>query len=637
MSLQIVEIDTGNNPSIVYINQGPQGQQGDAGPAGPSVIVDQTVIDGSANAVSGNAVFDALAIKAPLASPTFTGIVTAPRITGRCDGLEVLCKAGLAIAAGQVVYVTGASGNNIVIGLARANAEATSSKTIGISESTLANNATGYVITEGMMTVSISAPTANAGDPIWLSPATAGSMVFGLANKPSAPNHIVYLGVVTRKTGNTVVEIYVKVQNGAELDELSDVSITSPVAGQALMRGASLWENRALVSNDISDSSTGGNGAADAGKLVEFNTEGGASFRSDAESTYAVVADSVEGFGVYATSVNGIGVLGSSTNFDGVLGLSQTGNGIRGLTIGTSPSAGVYGDGQFNGLGVYGTSSQSSGVAGVSTNSNGVYAFSNFGAGLKAITQGTYHAYFGNGTGEESFVARLKGAFGWVRGEGGLTARIQAVDTLTTNRIYTLPDNTGTVALIDPSSGTQTFSGAQIFNSTTRPTSSATTATLAAAPASSLITKGDGDSRYGAFYNGVSIPQVSSTDTTPIKVASVVLPIGVYQIDSLVASVHGTTPLCTIGLRSSHNIRITAYENYGNDNTAHVSSPIASDALVISQRSAFSGVTFSRRVTGIVEIITAGTELSIEYSQATTDATASLTRKRAYITATKLS
>jgi hypothetical protein len=35
------------------------------------------IIDGSANAVAGNAVFDALALKSPLASPTFTGTVTA--------------------------------------------------------------------------------------------------------------------------------------------------------------------------------------------------------------------------------------------------------------------------------------------------------------------------------------------------------------------------------------------------------------------------------------------------------------------------------------------------------------------------------------------------------------------------------
>jgi hypothetical protein len=37
--------------------------------------VDTTIIDGSTNPVDGNAVFDALALKAPLASPTFTGNV----------------------------------------------------------------------------------------------------------------------------------------------------------------------------------------------------------------------------------------------------------------------------------------------------------------------------------------------------------------------------------------------------------------------------------------------------------------------------------------------------------------------------------------------------------------------------------
>ena len=40
--------------------------------------VDQTIVDGSTNAVSGNAVFDGLALKANLASPAFTGTPTAP-------------------------------------------------------------------------------------------------------------------------------------------------------------------------------------------------------------------------------------------------------------------------------------------------------------------------------------------------------------------------------------------------------------------------------------------------------------------------------------------------------------------------------------------------------------------------------
>lgn len=265
------------------------------GPQGPSVTVDQAIIDGSTNAVSGNAVFDGLALKAPINNPTFTGIVTAPRIMGRCDGLEVLCKAGLSINAGQVVYVTGASGNNIIIGLAQSNTEPTSSKTIGISESTLATNATGYVITEGLLTVNISAPTANEGDPIWLSSTTAGGMVFGLANKPVAPNHIVYLGVVTRKTGNTVVEIYVKIQNGAELDELADVAITSPVAGHALMRGASLWENRSLVATDISDSTTAGRALLTAADAAAQRTSLGLGTAATTDSTaYATAAQGTD-------------------------------------------------------------------------------------------------------------------------------------------------------------------------------------------------------------------------------------------------------------------------------------------------------------------------------------------------------
>lgn len=202
--------------------------------------------------------------------------------------------------------------------------------------------------------------------------------------------------------------------------------------------------------------------------------------------------------------------------------------------------------------------------------------------------------------------------------------------TPTANRAIAFPNAAGTVALVNSA---QTFTGLQRFS--TRPRSDAT---LTPANTTELITLADGDARYGASYSGVSIPQVFSTDTTPIKVASVVLPIGVYQIDSLVASVHTSIALCTIGLKSSSSIRITAYEKYGNDNTAHVNSPIATDNLTAaSQRSATSGVTFSRRVTGVVEIITNGTELSIEYSQQATDATASATRKRAYITATKLS
>ena len=60
-------------------------------------------------------------------------------------------KAGVAINKGQAVYVTGADGTNMIVGLASNATEATSSKTMGLLESTVAINGKTNVITEGFL------------------------------------------------------------------------------------------------------------------------------------------------------------------------------------------------------------------------------------------------------------------------------------------------------------------------------------------------------------------------------------------------------------------------------------------------------------------------------------------------------
>jgi len=526
--VDVVEVGSDSGIQIVQINQGP---------AGAASTVDQTIIDGSTNAVAGNAVFDALALKAPLAnptftgtvsgitksmvglgnvdntsdankpvstaqqtalnlkanlaSPTFTGIVTAPRITGRCDGLEVLCKAGLAIAAGQVVYVTGASGNNIVIGLARANSEATSSKTIGISESTLAQNATGYVITEGLMTVSISAPTAVEGDPIWLSPATAGSMVFGVANKPSSPNHIVYLGVVTRKTGNTVVEIYVKVQNGAELDELSDVAITSAVAGQALMRGATAWENRNLVSADISNATS----AATANTLALRDATGGANFA-------AVGASSITSSGAISTN----GAVGSISTYGGSATI---------FTKGTFASIYTEGD-----------------IARIFTQGDNA-SIGTIGSDASIYTQGDNASIYTSGafasiyTGGANAYIQSRSTFNLYNGTYTTTLSHAPTD----NRAIAFPDKAGTVAMVDA----ETHTGAHAFSSTTRPTSAGT----GTPAATSLITLSD-VSNYSHFSRNLFSSIVLTASGVGATVRRITVASGVFDGDLSTLSVNGS-------------------------------------------------------------------------------------------------
>lgn len=169
-------------------------------------------------------------------------------------------NSGSTMTRGQAVYVNGSSGTNILITKAQADTDPTSSKTIGLVEdASVAVNGFCWVVTEGMLS---NANTAaySAGNALWLSPTTAGSIT---ATKPAAPNHIVFIGYVVRANANNG-EIYVKPQNGFELDELHDVAIAStPSDGQVLTYEAatSLWKPKTPTTGTVTSvAATGSNG-----------------------------------------------------------------------------------------------------------------------------------------------------------------------------------------------------------------------------------------------------------------------------------------------------------------------------------------------------------------------------------------
>ena len=154
-----------------------------------------------------------------------------------------LVKAGEAIDKGHAVYVTGSTGNagtNMIVGKASNAQESTSSKTMGLLESTLALNGQGYVITEGLLAGLDTSAAGAAGDPVWLG--TDGNLIYGLANKPVAPAHLVFIGIVTRKQQNNG-EIFVKPQNGFEVEELHNVVLTSKSTGDMLKWNGTHWVN----------------------------------------------------------------------------------------------------------------------------------------------------------------------------------------------------------------------------------------------------------------------------------------------------------------------------------------------------------------------------------------------------------
>jgi hypothetical protein len=154
-------------------------------------------------------------------------------------------SSGATINIGTPVYVSGASGTNILITPASNVAEFSSSKTLGLLAQTLADGAEGFVVAEGLL-AGLNTSSANAGDPVWLGP--NGTLIYGLTNKPFAPNHLVFIGIVTRSQSNNG-EIFVKVQNGFELKELHDVSVQSPTNQDALIYDSSLnlWKNYDLT------------------------------------------------------------------------------------------------------------------------------------------------------------------------------------------------------------------------------------------------------------------------------------------------------------------------------------------------------------------------------------------------------
>jgi hypothetical protein len=181
----------------------------------------------------------------------------------RADVVYETCKnsSGGSIAKGKVVYIDGADGTNPTIALSDADSESTSSKTLGFTETASNNGDQVNVVIYGRLTNIDTSAASAEGVSVWLS-GTPGGVVFG--SPPAEPAHSVYLGVVTKKNPSTG-EIFVKVQNGYELDELHDVSVGSPSDLDIIQYVSStgLWTNKSISAAGISGTSHNHSGVYD--------------------------------------------------------------------------------------------------------------------------------------------------------------------------------------------------------------------------------------------------------------------------------------------------------------------------------------------------------------------------------------
>lgn len=314
---------------------GPTGPQGPEGPPGPPGV------GGTWGSILGDIttqvdLWGQLQSKAPIASPVFTGdaravtpafgdndtsIATTAFVQSALAGgtavaknLEVYVRnqSGSTIPAGSIVYISGATGNRPLITLAQANNDANSAQTMGFVKTAILNNDFGYVIVRGELE-NIDTSGLTEGVQLYLSPTTPGAYT---TTKPSAPQHLVYVGIVVRAHPTQGV-ILVAVQNGYELDELHDVAIASKANNNLLAYESStnLWKNKTYSALGLLTS-------ADAASTYYPQSNPAGYITSSALTGYALESWVTAGFAPLARGLPASGTVGqvltknSGTDYD---------------------------------------------------------------------------------------------------------------------------------------------------------------------------------------------------------------------------------------------------------------------------------------------------------------------------------
>ena len=170
----------------------------------------------------------------------------APNVTSVAGTLirEIRNTTGATLTKGTIVYISGATGNKPTVSKALATGDSTSAQTFGLCQTDIANNSNGNVVVIGDIT-GLDTSAFTEGAQLYLSSTTAGTYT---TTKQLAPAHLVYIGVVTR-AHPTQGQIEVKIQNGYELDEIHDVSISSLANNHTLVweSATSLWKNKTIA------------------------------------------------------------------------------------------------------------------------------------------------------------------------------------------------------------------------------------------------------------------------------------------------------------------------------------------------------------------------------------------------------
>lgn len=157
---------------------------------------------------------------------------------GQETQIRVVNKTGASIPNGSVVYLTGAQGSRPTVALAEVDV-LDHSHAIAVATQTLENNAEGFVTLLGLVR-ELNTSTYAEGAALYLSDTPGGLTATAPASR------VVRVGFVVRSHA-TVGSILVAIERTENLDDLGDVSATSPTDGQLLSFNTSTGKWKAVT------------------------------------------------------------------------------------------------------------------------------------------------------------------------------------------------------------------------------------------------------------------------------------------------------------------------------------------------------------------------------------------------------
>ena len=307
-------------------------------------------------------------------------VYTAPRLIS-----QVRNETGATLTKGTVVYISGASGNKATVSKAIATSDSTSAQTFALIFADISNNQNGYAILAGDLSGLDTSAFAN-GTQLYLSSTTAGTYT---STKQYAPNHLVYIGVVTRSHVNQG-SIEVRIQNGYEMDELHNVSAQTPSNGHVLIWNAttSLWESHAITAG-TAIGITNGAGSITVNNTGVTSAVAGTGISVSGATGAVTITNSAPDQTVALTAGTGISTSGTYPNFtitnsapDKTVAL--TGAGTTSIT-GTYPNFTITSNDQYSGTVTSITAG--TGLTGGTITTSGTVALA-----TTAVTAGSYTA-----------------------------------------------------------------------------------------------------------------------------------------------------------------------------------------------------------------------------------------------------